>query len=261
MRGRGDPKVTGVLPVALNSATKVLTALLTAGKEYVAVMRLHEPVDEERVREVMAEFVGTIYQRPPLRSSVKRRVRKRRIYYLDVLEVDGQDVLFRVGCEAGVYVRKICFDVGEVLGCGAHMRELRRTRAGPFVEDECATMHDLVEAVMAWREDGDERLIRNVVKPMEKALDHLPKIYIRDSAVDAVCHGAHLAAPGVLSVETGITPGGLVAVMTQKGEAVALAKALMTSEQIVEAQHGLVAKTERVLMPRGVYPRMWRTRG
>ena len=224
-------------------------------------MRLHEPVDEDRVREAMAEFVGEIYQRPPLRSSVKRRVRRRRIYYLEVLEVEGQDVLFRVGCEAGVYVRKICFDVGEVLGCGAHMRELRRTRAGPFVEDECATMHELFEAVLAWREEGDERPIRKVVKPMERALDHLPKIYIRDTAVDAVCHGAHLAAPGVLSVETGITPGSLVAVMTLKGEAVALARATMTSEQILEAQHGLVAKTERVLMPRGVYPRMWKARG
>jgi H/ACA ribonucleoprotein complex subunit 4 len=92
---------------------------------------------------------------------------------------------------------------------------------------------------------------------MEKVLELVPKIIIRDSAVDALCHGANLAAPGVLSLETGIKPNDAVAVMTQKGEGVALSKALVSSEDMLKMEHGLVAKTERVLMPRGVYPKMW----
>jgi len=251
--------VTGVLPIALEEATKVVQALLVSGKEYVCVMRLHSHVSEERLKTVMNEFCGTIYQRPPVRASVKRRLRTRRIYYLDFLEMDERNVLFKIGCEAGTYIRKICHDLGEALGCGAHMRELRRTRAGPFIEDEgSVTLHDVAYMVSIWKETGDEAPIRDIIQPMEKALELIPKIYIRDSAVDAICHGAHLAAPGVLSLETGIKPKERVAILTQKGEAVAIARALASTEEIVEMDHGLVAKTERVLMPRGTYPAMWK---
>jgi len=252
--------VTGVLPIALEEATKVIQALLLSGKEYVCVMRLHSQVPEERIRATLDEFCGTIYQRPPIRASVKRRLRTRKIYYLDLLETGGKNVLFRVGCEAGTYVRKLCYDLGEALGCGAHMRELRRTRAGPFLENEgLVTLHDVSYMFTLWQETSDEGLLRKFIYPMEEALRPLPKICIRDSAVDALCHGAHLAAPGVLSIETGIKPKDAVAVFTQKGEAVSLATALVSSEEILRMDHGLVAKTQRVLMPRGVYPKMWRS--
>jgi H/ACA ribonucleoprotein complex subunit 4 len=251
--------VTGVLPTALEEATKVVQALLLTGKEYVCVMRLHSQVSEDRIRTVLGEFHGTIYQRPPVRSSVKRRLRTRKIYYLDFLEKDGRNVLFKVGCEAGTYIRKLCYDVGEVLGCGAHMQELRRTRVGPFVEDEgLITLHDVAYMFAQWQETNDENLLRKFIYPMEKSLELLPKIYIRDSAVGAVCHGAHLAAPGVLSLDTKIKPNDAVAIFTQKDEAVALSKALASTEKILKMDHGIVAKTQRVLMPRGVYPKMWR---
>ena len=251
--------MTGVLPTALEEATKVVQALLLTGKEYVCVMRLHAQVSEDRIRAVLGEFHGAIYQRPPVRASVKRRLRTRKIYYLGFLEMDGRNVLFKVGCEAGTYIRKLCYDVGEVLGCGAHMQELRRTRVGPFVEDEgLVTLHDVSYMFAQWQETNDENLLRKFICPMEKSLGLLPEIHIRDSAVGAVCHGAHLAAPGVLSLDTKIKPNDAVAVFTQKGEAVALSKALESTEKILEMDHGIVAKTQRVLMPRGVYPKMWR---
>jgi len=253
--------VTGVLPVALKEATKVIQALLTAGKEYVCVMKVHADVPEERIKEVLEEFRGKIYQRPPIRASVKRRVRVRRIYYFDFLEADGRDVLFRVGCEAGTYIRKLIHDVGEVLGCGAHMHELRRTRAGPFTEDkDSVTLHDIVYWYSLWEETEDEKYLRKFILPMERALDLLPKIYIRDSAVDAVCHGAHLTAPGVTCVETGIKPGENIAIFTLKGEVVALAKAATATEDIMKMTHGIVARNTRVLMPRGTYPKLWKTK-
>jgi len=249
-----------VLPVALEEATKVVQALLVSGKEYVCVMRLHGQVPTERVGAVLEEFTGAIYQRPPIRASVKRRLRTRKIYYLNLLEMAERNVLFRVGCEAGTYIRKLCYDLGEALGVGAHMQELRRTRAGPFTEHEgMVTLHDIAYLQSLWQEKKDETVLRKFVQPMEKVLEPLPKIYVRDSAVDALCHGAHLAAPGVVSVETDIKPNDVVAVFTLKGEAVGLARTLASTQTILEMKHGLVAETKRVLMPRGVYPKMWHT--
>jgi len=257
--GTLDPKVTGILPIALLDATKVIQALLLSGKEYICVTKLHKQMSENQIKEVLEEFQGTIYQRPPLRSSVKRRLRTRKIYYINLLEIANKDILFKVGCEAGTYIRKLSHDVGEALGCGAHMQELRRTRAGPFTEKNgLVTLHDVSYLYASWQQKDDEKLLRQFIKPMEKALELLPKIIIRDSAVDAVCHGANLAIPGVLSLETNIVLNDSVALFTQKGEAVALAKALESTEEIQKMSRGLVAKTQRVLMPRGIYPKLWR---
>jgi H/ACA ribonucleoprotein complex subunit 4 len=252
--------VTGVLPVTLEESRKIVQALLYSGKEYVCVMKLHGDARENRVNEVLKEFEGEIYQRPPLRASVKRQLRTRKIYYLEFLEMDGRNVLFKVGCEGGTYIRKLCYDVGEVLGCGAHMQELRRTRAGPFVENvNIVTLHDVAYWFMQWQKQRDEKFLKKFILPMEEALALIPKIYIRDSAVDAICHGANLTAPGVLSLETEISNGSIVAVFTLKGEAVALAKVAASTEEILNMEHGVVAKTERVLMPRGTYPKCWKS--
>ena len=252
--------MTGVLPITLEESRKVVQALLLSGKEYVCVMKLHGGASENRVKEVLKEFEDTIYQRPPLRSSVKRQLRTRKIYYIDFLEMDGRNVLFKVGCEGGTYIRKLCHDIGEVLGCGAHMQELRRTRAGPFIEEEgLVTMHDVAYWFMQWKESGDDAVLKKIIQPMEKALTLVPKIYVRDTAVDAICHGANLTAPGVLSIETGITAGSMVAIFTLKGEAVALAEAQASTEEILGIEHGVVAKVKRVLMPRGTYPRCWKS--
>jgi H/ACA ribonucleoprotein complex subunit 4 len=252
--------VTGVLPIALEESRKIVQALLLSGKEYVCVMKLHREAEEKQVKNVLKEFEDTIYQRPPLRAAVKRRLRTRRIYYIDFLEMDGRNVLFKVGCEAGTYIRKLCFDVGEVLGCAAHMQELRRTRAGPFIENgDMVTLHDVAYWFMEWQEQKDQRILRKFINPMEKALILVPKIYVRDSAVDAVCHGANLTAPGVLSLETRINKGLTVAVLTLKGEVVALAKAVASTEDILNMGHGVVAETKRVLMLRGTYPKCWKS--
>jgi len=214
---------------------------------------------ETKVTKVLEEFQGPLYQRPPVRSAVKRQLRTRTIYYIDYHEMQDRLVLFRVGCEAGTYIRKLCYDIGEVLGCGAHMQELRRTRVGPFVEDKTlVSMHDLSYHFEQYKQTKDETILRNFVYPMEKAFELMPKIIVRDSAVDALCHGAHLTAPGVVAVNSGIQIGDPVAIFTQKGEVVALSKSFVSSEKLLEMDHGFVARTQRVFMPRGVYPKMWR---
>ncbi len=260
--GTLDPKVTGVLPIGVNGGTKVLYALLHAGKEYVGVMQLHGDAPLERVREMAREFVGKIYQRPPVKSSVKRRLRTRHIYWLEIPEMEGRYVLFRTGVEAGTYARKLCHDMGLVLGTGAHMVELRRTRVGPLKEEDAVILQDLVDAYHFWKEDGNEKLLKRYLLPVERAVEHLPKIIVRDSAVAAITYGANLKVPGVLAIEEGIRRGDLVALMTKKGELVALAHALMSTEEVLEAERGEVADTFRVIMEKDVYPRMWKkTRG
>ena len=251
--------MTGVLPVTLGEATKVVQALLHSGKEYVCVMKLHGDVEEAKLKKVLGEFEDIVYQRPPLRASVKRQLRTRRVYNLHLLEVEGRNVLFRVACEGGTYIRKLCYDVGEVLGCGAHMQELRRTRAGPFIEDGSVTLHEAAYSFMRWEETKDEKFLKKFVQPMENALGLVPKVYVRDSAVDAICHGASLTAPGILSLQDHLSKGSLLAVLTLKGEAVALGKALADAEEAVNMNHGIVATTERVLMPRGTYPKRWKS--
>jgi len=254
--GTLDPKVTGVLPITLQDSTKIVQALLDSGKEYVCVMRSHDEVSENTVRETLNLFVGEIYQRPPVRSSVSRRLRTRYIYDINFLEGDGKNWLFKVSCESGTYIRKLCYDVGEVMGCGAHMQELRRIRSGPFTESDIYTLYDLSEAVDLW-EEGDNSVLRKIIRPFEDAGQLLPKIWIRDSAVEAICNGAQLAIPGILRYETGIQVNDLILVLTQKDEAVALMRSDMSSGKIQSEDHGIAATIERVLMPSGIYPRMW----
>ena len=259
--GTLDPNVTGLLPIMLGDATKAVDALLTAGKEYVCLMKLHTEVPEKIIKSVLSEFTGEIYQKPSVKSAVKRETRTRTIYYLELLEIEDKNVLFKVGCEAVTYIRKLCHDMGLALGTGAHMQELRRTKSGPFREDETMiTLHDLKDAYIEWKENNNEELLRKAVLPMEFALSHLPKLVIRDSAVDAVCHGAELAAPGILTVESGIERGDPVAVFTQKGEAVSFGLAKMKSVEILKAATGIVATTDRVLLEPGTYPKGWKAR-
>ena len=256
--GTLDPNATGVLPIGIGNATKVLHILLESGKEYVGLMKLHKKIDNDKIIKVIESFIGDITQLPPVRSAVKRIKRKRKIYYINIIEIREREILFRVGCEAGTYIRTLCVDIGKKLGCGAHLSELRRTIVGNLKDDDSVILHDIIDAYVFWKEDNNEKEIRNIIYPMEKLLDHIPKIVIRDSAVDAICHGAKLALPGIVEVDTNIKKGDTIAIITLKGEGVALAKSLMSTEDIIQKDTGLSANIKRVLMKKGTYPPIWK---
>jgi H/ACA ribonucleoprotein complex subunit 4 len=255
--GTLDPKVTGVLPVAVKKATKALQVLLLGSKEYVGVMHLHDTVDEKEVLNVFKEFTTVIYQKPPVKSAVARRVRRRKIHKLDLLEMDGKDVLFRTSTQAGTYVRKLCYDMGLVLGVGANMAELRRIRVSHFLEEESVYLQDVQDAYIFYMDEKDETELRRCLKPVETVVQNIPKVWIQDSAVDSVCHGAELAVPGVVKLESLDKVGQTAAVMTLKDELVALGRSEMTTKDILERNKGIAVTTERVLMERGTYPRNW----
>ncbi|OIO66795.1 RNA-guided pseudouridylation complex pseudouridine synthase subunit Cbf5 [Candidatus Woesearchaeota archaeon CG_4_10_14_0_2_um_filter_57_5] len=251
--GTLDPQVTGVLPVALGRATRTLGCLLSAGKEYVALMHLHAPVKESSVKKVFHTFTGTITQLPPVRSSVKRQSRQRKVYAMEILEFHGQDVLFRADVQAGTYIRKLIHDMGQRLGCGAHMAELRRTRAGPFFERQAIPLHDLADAFYYWKQ-GNDKAIRRFILPGEDCVSQLPKLWVHDGAVDAVCHGSPLAMPGIERFEDTIMAGDTIALMSLKGELIGLARAEQDASHFKE-EHGIAAKSSAVLMPVGTYER------
>jgi len=252
--GTLDPKVTGVLPTALGRAAKAVRVLLTAPKGYIGIMQLHGDTSRNLIDTTAAEFQGEIYQRPPVRSSVKRRLRTRRIYSIEVLEVEDRRVLFQVYCQAGTYIRKLCDDWGLILGVGGHMDELRRTRTGPFTEETIVRLQDIADAAYYYFEEGDSTMLRQVIQPIEVAFTHLPSITIRDTAVDAVCHGAGLTVPGVVQMSS-FGSEELVVIKTLKDEAVALGKTTMKAQSILKQNSGICATPIRVLMSRGTYPR------
>lgn len=258
--GTLDPKVTGVLPVAMNTATKSLQFLLLSPKEYVCLMRLHKPVEDERIIDILDEFTGKIYQIPPVKSAVKRELRVRNIYQIKLLEIqDNQDVLFRIKCESGTYIRKYCHDIGEALGCGAHMAELRRTMAGSFEEDDTlTTLQDVTDAYVFYKEDGEEEYLRQLIQPMEYTTKYVKKIYVKDSAVDAICHGANLASSGIVKINSQIHENNTVAVMTLKDELLALGQSLYSSEEIINMDTKYVVNIQKVFILPNTYPKMWK---
>ncbi len=256
--GTLDPKVTGILAVAVGRGTRIVQALLPAGKEYVCLMHVHKPFKEEDLRKIMLkEFVGKIKQLPPIKSAVKRQWRYRKIYYIEILEIKDQDVLFKIGCQAGTYIRKICSDIGQAVGGGAHMAELRRTKAGPFNEENyLCTLQDLTDAYFYYTEKGNETKLRELVRPVEEAVAHLPKIWISDSAINSICNGASLKVPGVVKVESDLQIGELVAVMSLKDELICIGETQMISKDIIKAEKGLVVKSSQVFMQPGIYPKI-----
>jgi len=258
--GTLDPKVTGVLPIALEDATKIVKALLLSEKEYVCLMSMHDKASDEAVGKAFTSFQGPIFQTPPIKSAVKRELRIRNIYEIKNLERADQEILFKVRCESGTYIRKLCHDIGLVLCTGAHMHQLRRTKTGPFDESTLVKLQDLKDAYSYYKENGDETSLRKAIQPVESGVADLKKIWLKDGAISAICHGADLNAPGVSRLEKGIHEKQQVALMSLKDELVAVARTQASSQQIYEAKKGVVATLERVYMNPETYPKKWHTK-
>ena len=239
--GTLDPKVTGCLPITLGDATRLAPVFLEGRKEYIAVLELHgnPPADLEQV---LGEFEGEIYQKPPRKSAVARRLRTRRIHDLTALETRDRQVLLRIECASGTYIRKLCHDLGLALGTGAHMGALRRTVTDPFDDRDLVTLHDVADA-LAFAEEGDEAPLREVVSPAERVLTDLPGVTIAPSAAEQVANGAPVYAPGVIDADDAETDA-LVVCYTPDGSAVCLGR--LTGEPT--AEEGVVVDLERVLV-------------
>lgn len=254
--GTLDPNATGVLPVGIDKGTRVSKALSEAKKEYVFEAELGEEKDEEEVRKVLQSFEGTNTQTPPEKSAVKKEEREREVYDIELLGVNENSVLGRVRCESGFYVRVLIQQLGEKIDADAEMEELRRTSQGTLTEEDTNTIQEIVDAYHFYN-DGDEEALKEVLYPIEKAVGHLKKVAIKDSAVNAVANGADLGATGISKFQDKIREGERVAITTLKGELVALSEARMTSEQMYDDE-GTAAVLESVHMAPETYPKRWK---
>ncbi|PSP39725.1 RNA-guided pseudouridylation complex pseudouridine synthase subunit Cbf5 [Halobacteriales archaeon QH_2_66_30] len=247
--GTLDPKVTGSLPLMLGDATRLAQVFDDSRKEYVAVLELHGPPPSD-FEAIVAEFEGEIYQKPPRKSAVRRQLRVREIFELNVIERRERQALLGIRCESGTYVRKLCHDIGLALGTGAHMGDLRRTATGTFDDTTLVTMEEFVDALAFWVEDDDPEPLEAVVDPAERALVTLPRVTIAPSAAREVAQGAPVYAPGVIDVAPAEVGGGeptddaLVACYTPNGAAVCLGRLVGDPD----ADRGTVVDLERVLV-------------
>ena len=257
--GTLDPQVSGVLPLGLGEGTKALGVLLLGPKEYHALGRLHSLPPKEKLEQTLDLFRGEIFQKPPQRSAVVRQTRTRTVYESELLEQKERLILLRVLCEAGTYIRKLYYDIGEILGPGGSMIELRRSRVHQFSENNLVTMHELADAFATWKETEDSNKLAQMILPIEYALSEIKSVVIRDSAIDSLCHGAQLAIPGILEISPGLEQGDLVGVYSQKGEIVALAESLLSENEIKDNTKGYAFQTKRIIMKPNTYPKNWRT--
>ncbi|HYZ88905.1 MAG TPA: tRNA pseudouridine(55) synthase TruB [Myxococcales bacterium] len=226
--GTLDPTATGVLPICVGAATKVAGFIAEGEKEYEATVRFGQitdtqdaagrvletrPVDglsEDRIREALRSFVGLIEQTPPMYSA--RKIEGKRLYELArageevertprAVNVDEARLTFFqppdcgifVRCSKGTYLRTLAHDLGMRLGCGAHLRDLRRVRVGPFGIDESVGLDEL----MAAAKEGREALTRHL-KPLDRALSDLAELRMDPQLSRRVAHG-HTPGPADLS--------------------------------------------------------------
>jgi tRNA pseudouridine55 synthase len=242
--GTLDPKVTGCLPMLTGTATRAAQVFDDSRKCYVAVLELHSPAPNDFAA-TLAAFEGPLYQKPPRKSAVARRLRVRTVHCLQALELEERRALLEIECESGTYVRKLCHDLGLALGTGAHMGALRRTATGTFDDTSLVTLQDLVDGLAFHREDDDPGLLRAVVRPAERALEHLPALTVAPSAAREIAEGAPVYAPGVVGSNLdGAEAGDLVACYTPDGAAVCLGA--LAGDPAADA--GVVVELERVLV-------------
>lgn len=245
--GTLDPLATGVLPLAVREATKLVPFLEGGDKSYAGVIRLgletdtldaegrvvrrHEGgfPDEAAVRRALAGFVGEIEQIPPMFSAVKqagvplhrlarqgrevaREPKRVRIHRLALVKYTAPDVEIEVDCSAGTYVRTLASDLGRVLGCGAHLACLRRTRSQPFSEDQATA-----EPVL--RREAEEAGIEGRILPPVGPLG-LPVLRLEPHELHRVLHGGEIVGP-----ELGLAAGDLISAVEPGGELVAILEA------------------------------------
>ncbi len=243
--GTLDPLVSGVLPVAVGRSRKLIRYVVGSEKEYVGVVRFARELPKERVESVFARFVGEITQIPPKQSAVAKRPRKRRVFSLTLLELEGKKALFRAVVEAGTYIRVLCQDIGKALGVKAVMDELRRVRVGGITEESAHRMEEIFAAFYLWRE-GNDRLLRRVLLPPDALLSRYPKVEISKRAAENLLRGAPLYRPGLLSAES-FNQDEVVRVYCE-GKFVGMGRAVVSSSEANQMRKGVVLRMERVHM-------------
>lgn len=255
--GTLDPNVSGLLWVGVGPALKLIPLVLDFPKRYIGVVELHGRVDPAALDRVLGEFTGPIFQTPPVRSAVKRERRVRTIHRLSRLDLDGSEVVLDVVADSGTYIRTLAVDVGEALGLGAHLTELRRTGTGPFLEGESLPLGRWTDLVADARRGNAARLLEGL-RPLRQVWQEFPILRLRPSAAAAVAHGASLARGGIASVSRRFAPGAHVVLVAPDDSLVAYGTARVGAEDLGGHAPGWVVEETRVFADATRFPPLWR---
>ncbi|MHB1439580.1 MAG: RNA-guided pseudouridylation complex pseudouridine synthase subunit Cbf5 [Cuniculiplasma sp.] len=242
--GTLDPQATGLLVVALGKCVRLVDIAHEYPKEYMATLKLHADSDEESIRKAFDHFRGEVYQLPPLKSAVARKLRTRTIYETEILEIRSRDVLFRVKCQSGTYIRTLCVDIGYYLGTKANMTDLRRLKTGPFNENMSITLQDLSDRIEMAKK-GNDHSLKSVIYQSNFLLSEFSKVVIKASAMKTIAHGSDLFPGGIKAIIGQPLAGERVAVISESGSLVGTGKMISSYNQISDTK---IVDLDRVLI-------------
>jgi len=256
--GTLDPFATGVLPLMAGKSMKLTKKILTHNKTYICVFRFASEPDSKMLQEVMSSMTGRVFNVPPEISAVKIQVRSRRIFKFEKLDIKNNQMVARVECEAGTYIRTMARDMGLLLNMKVELKELRRETSGIFKLEDCVTLQQLADAYWLWKELSQPEALLRIIHPVEKLLLDYPSVTVKDSAAAALSHGAPLLRPGIVSIDPAIGDGRDIVVNTMKGETVGIVNMLVTSDSVKGMDSGEIARPSMVLLNQDLYPRRWK---
>jgi len=274
--GTLDPMAEGVLPICLNRSTRIIQFLAPLQKTYRATLELGSETDtqdrtgrvvaigdpsmvtEDQIKQVLQTFAGEQDQVPPMYSAKKkngiplyklarngintiRQPVKVVVYSIDFIKREGTQVLFKVRCSAGTYVRALSQDIGKKLGCCAHLVQLTRTRVGTFDLEHALTL----EALKVANEDGS---LSSKLFPLEKALSFLPSLRVKEKYLESVSHGVALSKSFVETFPDRFEPGHYFRVFGDSSTILAVVEPVVTQDKLPGmAPEDIVFKPKRVL--------------
>jgi len=255
--GTLDPKVTGLLVVGIGKGTRVLEYMLLSEKRYVGEIVFHQKITEEQLESAIKNFTGTIEQLPPVKSSVKRQLRKRDIYHIAIksFNPDKKTAILECAVERGTYIRKLFHDMGEYIGIRAHMGDLHRIQVGPFTEQDGMITSDAFETISNNTQSLNPflrykalRQLEKTLVPIEQSIQHLPYVILHPTVDQYLSAGQDVFVPGIQSVSDDVVLHETIMVLNQQKKLIVIGKALMTKEEMRTKKKGIAIEVHKVLV-------------
>jgi len=254
--GTLDPKVTGLLVLGLGKGTKVLEYMLLSEKQYIGEMVFHDFVTREQLESAIKEFTGSIEQLPPRKSAVKREVRTRDVYNIEIQSFDheGKKATLHCAVEKGTYIRKLFHDMGEHMGVRSHMGDLHRIKVGPFAEEGMVTSKEFADLIMKTKSFNPFARMQSlkkaqlVIRPIEDAVPMFWKVILHPTVERHISSGADVYIPGVESIGSNAQLGDTVGVYTNDGQLIALGVLKITSSDLTSEKRGVAVETKKILI-------------
>ena len=275
--GTLDPMAEGILPICLNQSTRIIQFLSPLSKHYQCTMTLGTATDtqdstgktifegnpslvtETQVRDILRSFVGEQKQLPPMFSAkkskgiplyklarnginIERKPVSIHFYSIDFINMDENRVEFEAHCSAGTYLRTLCHDIGQKLGCGAHMSRLIRKQVGVFDQDSSVSP----EALETANVNGE---LAGVLFTVEKVLEFLPEIRINDDFIESLSHGNALPKFSLKAYPGEFKPGMAMRVCNGNNKVLAIVEPLVDQNGFVQlGPKDIAFKLKRVLI-------------